>query len=84
MGAIDIREADSTAAGFDWNTYGYAARGVSGTTIRARAIWNTAQREDVPGNQPQDISARMDLHNAWGQSWRQVKVETYLTRRDSN
>lgn len=84
MGAIDIREGDSTAVACDFDTYGYAVRGVAGTTVRARSIWNTSQREDIVGDAPQDIASRMNLHNAWGQNWRVVKVETYLTRRDSN
>lgn len=83
MGSINIREADATAVAFDWDEYGYAARGVAGTTIRARVIWNTAQREDVPGDTPADIFARMQFHDAWGRNWRAVKVETYLTRRDT-
>jgi prepilin-type N-terminal cleavage/methylation domain-containing protein len=81
--SIDIREADPNAAAFDW-TYGYAARGIGGSSIRARVIWNRAEKEDVPGDGANDIADRMDLHEAWTRNWRKVEVESQLTRRDSN
>ncbi|KAA0225575.1 hypothetical protein FCG40_04600 [Fimbriimonadia bacterium ATM] len=82
--SIDIREVDSTATNFDFTSFGYAVRGVAGASVRARVIWNTAQKEDVPGNSGAAIAERLLLHEEWGQQWRSVEVETYLSRRDTN
>lgn len=81
---IDIREVDASATGFDWSTHGFAVRGVSGSSLKARAMWNTEAKQDVPGNGAQQIQERMDLHRLWTSAWRSVEVETYLTRRDEN
>jgi hypothetical protein len=81
---IDIREGDPNAVAFDFNTYGYAVRGIAGSSVRARVIWNNADKEDVPGDAAADIAQRMDLHEAWTRNWRIVEVESHLTRRDRN
>ncbi len=81
---VDIREADSTASFFDFENYGYAIRGVTGTSVRARVIWNADQKEDVVGNTAQAIQERMEIHQNWTNQWRIVQVETNLTRRDGN
>ncbi|MEO7453192.1 MAG: prepilin-type N-terminal cleavage/methylation domain-containing protein [Fimbriimonadales bacterium] len=81
--SIDIREADPNAASFDWS-YGYAVRGIGGSSVRARVIWNKADKDDVPGDGANEIAERMDLHEAWTRQWRKVEVESQLTRRDSN
>jgi hypothetical protein len=81
--SIDIREADPNAVAFDW-TYGYAVRGIGGSSVRARVIWNKAEKDDVPGDSGNDIADRMDMHEAWTRNWRRVEVESYLTRRDKN
>lgn len=82
--SIDIREADASAAAFDFNTYGYAVRGIAGSSIRARVIWTKAEKEDLRGNNPAQLQERMDLHEAWTRQWRSVDVQSYLTRRDRN
>jgi hypothetical protein len=81
--SVNIQEADPNAASFDWS-YGYAVRGIGGSSVRARVIWNKAEKEDVPGDSPNEIANRMDLHEAWSRSWRKVEVESQLTRRDNN
>ncbi|MDQ2986675.1 MAG: prepilin-type N-terminal cleavage/methylation domain-containing protein [Armatimonadota bacterium] len=81
--SVDIREVDPNAVGFDW-TNGYAVRGIGGSSVRARVIWNKAEKEDVPGDSAGSIADRMDLHEAWTRQWRKVEVESYLTRRDRN
>ena len=81
--SIDIREADPAAASFDW-TNGFAARGIGGSSVRARVIWNKAEKDDVPGDGANAIAERMDMHEAWTRNWRKVEVESQLTRRDSN
>jgi prepilin-type N-terminal cleavage/methylation domain-containing protein len=83
-GFIDIRDIDPTATSLDYASYGYAIRGISGTSLRARVIWNAATKDDLPGNGPAQIAERLRLHEYWTQQWRTVAVETYLTRRDSN
>ena len=52
--------------------------------MRARVIWNKAEKDDVPGDGANDILQRMDMHEAWTREWRKVEVESYLTRRDRN
>jgi prepilin-type N-terminal cleavage/methylation domain-containing protein len=81
--SVNIQEADPNAASFDWS-YGYAVRGIGGSSVRARVIWNKAEKEDVPGDSPNEIANRMDLHEAWSRNWRKVEVESQLTRRDNN
>ncbi len=83
-GFIDIRDIDLNASFLDYATYGYAVRGISGTSLRARVIWNSSTKEDVPGNTPAALAERLRLHENWTQQWRSVPVETYLTRRDGN
>ncbi|HWP30962.1 MAG TPA: prepilin-type N-terminal cleavage/methylation domain-containing protein [Fimbriimonadales bacterium] len=80
---IDITDVDASADTFDWQTYGYAVRGVAGATVRARVLWNTDRKEDVPGNTANDIQERMFLHDRWTEKWRYVIVESYLSRRDA-
>lgn len=82
--SIDIREVDSTATNFDFISYGYAVRGVSGTSLKARVIWNSAEKEDVPTDTPAALADRQSLHDVWTSKWRQVQIESYLTRRDAN
>ncbi|MGI8922652.1 MAG: prepilin-type N-terminal cleavage/methylation domain-containing protein [Fimbriimonadales bacterium] len=82
--SIDIREIDPQASAFDFQTYGYAVRGIGGSSLRARVIWNTADKEDVRGNSVGQIQERMDLHDVWSRQWRKVEVESFLTRRDEN
>lgn len=81
-GYIDLRDIDQNAVSLDYASYGYAVRGISGTSLRARVIWNAASKEDVPGNTPLAQAERLRLHESWTQQWRSVAVETYLTRRD--
>ncbi len=83
-GYIDIREVDAGATGFDWSTNGYAVRGVSGSSLKARVLWNMEAKRDVPGDGAQQIQERMDLHRQWSSGWRFVTIETFLTRRDEN
>ncbi len=80
---IDIREVDANAVTLDYSLTGYAVRGVSGSSVRARVLWNTAQKMDVPGDTPQAIAERRELHEVWTRSWRFITLETYLSRRDS-
>ncbi len=80
---IDIREVDANAVTLDDSLTGYAVRGVSGSSVRARVIWNTAQKLDVSGDTPQAIAERRELHEVWTRSWRSVTLETYLSRRDT-
>lgn len=81
--SIDISEVDPSAVSFDW-THGYAVRGIGGSSIRARVIWNKAEKDDVPGDGANSIAERMDMHEAWTREWRKVEVESNLTRRDEN
>jgi prepilin-type N-terminal cleavage/methylation domain-containing protein len=80
--SVDIREADPNAVSFDFATYGYAVRGVAGSSIRSRVIWNTMEKGDVRGDGVTQVQDRMDLHQAWTNNWRKVEVESFMTRRD--
>jgi prepilin-type N-terminal cleavage/methylation domain-containing protein len=81
---VDIRDVDQNAGPMDASVYGYSVRGVAGISIRARVIWNPADKPDVPAGTPNEFAERMDLHEAWTRQWRRVQVESYLTRRDNN
>ncbi|MCH8273643.1 MAG: type II secretion system protein [Armatimonadetes bacterium] len=81
---IDIKDVDANARTMEESRLGYPARGVSGSSIKARVIWNSLQKEDVPGDTPQAIAERRDLHDQWTRAWRSVVIESYLSRRDTN
>jgi prepilin-type N-terminal cleavage/methylation domain-containing protein len=79
---IDIRQVDQNAVSFEFTANGFAARGVTGTSVRARVLWNSNVREDTTGNSAQEIAVRMQRADEWGAKWRRTNVETYLSRRD--
>lgn len=83
-GFADIRDVDADAVAFDFSVNGYAVRGVAGTSLMTRVLWNTLGKRDVPGNAPQNIAERMELHEEWSRGWKRVVQQTYLTRRDLN
>lgn len=71
---IDIRAVDSNAANLDFSA-GYAARGVKGSSIAVRVLWNPAILKLTPNSAENFINLEK-----WGQNWRRTVTETFLQR----
>ena len=70
---IEIRNADSNAAAFDFNTNGFAVRRVKGASLAVRVLWNPSAF-NLTGD-PDDNQRR---YEQWSRDWRRTLVETFL------
>lgn len=74
---VDILDIDASAAALDHATYGYAVRGVRGSSVSVRVLRNPAFIK--LGAVPADNMVSLEQ---WGRNWRRSETETFLQRGD--